>query len=168
MEQKKHFRNPNGGRRYLQGLFFETSLDKETVLYTLKEQDHLGYPSLRRLYLEAKDPTEYTFACSHLESWSHWVELSSAEWFKPFCEEWRQELDTLLRSQAVRKVIEISLSDSHPATFSANKYLLEALGKPTGASKRGRPSKDEVKAELKRLATAEAEIQDDAKRLGIN
>jgi len=164
---EKQFKNPNGGRRYLRGLFFEESLDKSTVLYTLKEQDHLGFPSLKRLYLESLDPTEYTFACSHLEGWSHWVELSQASWMKEIVEGWRQELEVLLRSSALRAMLAVAKNKHDNNHYHANKYLLEGSWKPAGASKRGRPSKDEVKQEIMRQAASKAEITDDAKRLGL-
>ncbi len=166
-EVKKLFRNPNGGRRYLQGLFFETSLDKETVLYTMKEQDHLGYPSLKRLYLESLDPTEYTFACSHLENWSHWVELTETSWFKPTVDEWRRELEVLLRSHSLKAILAIAEDNTNTNHYYANKYLLDGHWKPAGSVKRGRPSKDEVKAEIRAQAASLAEFEEDAKRINL-
>lgn len=162
------FRNPNGSRRYLRGLFFEESIDKSSVLYTLKEQDHLGYPSLKRLYIEAGDLTEYTFATSYLEGWSHWVELSESDWFKPYIEAWRRELEVKIRSQALSSILEVARDKANSNTYHANKYLLEGSWKPAGELKRGRPSKEAIKAEIIAQAASKAEIEEDAKRLGLN
>lgn len=168
MDSKPAFRNPNGGRRFLRALFFEEALDDKTYcLYTLKREDHLGYPSLMRLYLEEADPTEYRFASKYLDGWSHWVELSGQSWFQPYVSEWRQELEVRLRSEALAHILAVSKDATNNNAYHANKYLLEGSWKPTGESKRGRPSKDEVKLEIKRLAASKAQIDEDAQRLGI-
>ena len=64
------------GRYLTAGLFYETSTDKSTALYTLKDYDHevngIKYPSLKKLYLEMCDVTEYAFATEHMGSWNQW------------------------------------------------------------------------------------------------
>ena len=165
---KNPFRNPMG-KRYLRGLFFEeVGEDKSTVVYTLKREDHQGFPSLYRLYMEVADPTEYEFATKHLDGWSHWLELTRQRWFQSYLNEWRDELITRLRSEAISEIISIATDPDDKNSYYANKYLLESLGKPTGEFKRGRPSKDEVQAELTRQAASLAETENDAKRIGLN
>jgi hypothetical protein len=167
MGETNKFKN-SVGRYYLRGLFYEETLsDKSSVVYTLKREDHAGYPSLYRLYMETADPTEYQFAVRHLDGWAHWLELSQAEWFAPYRDAWRSELSTRLRSEALAGIITLSKTETHPSMFAASKYLLEATEKPAGASKRGRPTKDEVKQELRRQAASEAEFAEDAKRLNL-
>lgn len=167
MEQNKY--KNSMGRRYLRSLFYEEAPeDKTSVVYTLKRDDHLGYPSLYRLYMEVGDITEYKFACLHLDGWSHWKELCSSDWFKPYIAEWRDELETKIRSDALASIVSLSQASSNPNAFPANKYLLEALRSPAGASKRGRPRGDEVRAEIKRQAALSGQIDDDAKRIGLN
>lgn len=168
MDTPRNFRNPNGGRRYLQGLFFEFSNDKSTVLYTLKERDHEGYPSLYKLYMDCTDPTEYEFATKHLENWSHWQELVDSQWFKPYVEAWRKEFEVRLRAQALNAVLAIAHDGSNSNSYYANKYLLDGSWKPAGESKRGRPSRDEVQKEIIAQAASKREIEEDAKRLGLN
>ena len=163
-----NFRHPNGSRRYLRGLFLEESTDKSSVLYTLKERDYNGYPSLYLRYMEEADPTEYRFAVKYLENWSHWQELSQSDWFQVYISQWRQELSTKLRSQFITNLVALATTPDNPSHFAANKYLLEATEKPTGASKRGRPSRDEVRAELTRLAASKSQIDKDAERIGLN
>lgn len=156
------------GRYYLRGLFYEESTDKGSVLYTLKRDDHLSYPSLYRLYVETADPTEYEFAIQHLDGWAHWQELVHSEWFQPYLQEWRQELDVKIRSRALASIIDVALDKPNPNSYHANKYLLETLGKPAGALKRGRPTKGSAYSEKDAIQASLAEINEDAKRLGLN
>lgn len=157
------FKSPTG-QYYLQALFYETTgLDKSTVLYTLKDEPHEGYPSLYQLYMAASDPTEYTFARSALGGWKHWDRLSRSAFFAEFIAAWRQELQIKLASQAWSKIVEIAASGTKEA-FPANRYLLEATQKPKDAFKSwaGR------KAAQKEITHQEASyglIEADAKRL---
>lgn len=156
------------GRRLLRGLFFEeVEGDKSTVVYTLKREDHLGYPSLYRLYMAYSDPTEYQFATNHLDGWSHWEELSAADWFQPYISEWRRELEVKLRSDALVKILAVSKDETNSNSYHANKYLLDGSWKPAEGKKRGRPTKDEVRSEIKAQAALKTQIDEDAKRLGI-
>lgn len=167
MNPKNIFRNPMG-RRYLRALFFEeVGEDKSTVVYTLKREDHLGYPSLYRLYMETADPTEYRFARDHLDGWSHWKELSEADWFAPYIDEWRLELEVRLRSTALARILDEATSNTSNNAYHANKYLLEGSWKPKESSKRGRPSKDTIRQEIIAQAASRREIEDDAERLGL-
>lgn len=163
------FRASNN-KRLLKGLFFETTLaDKTGVKYTLKEEDHLGYPSLSRLYLEMEDPTEYIFATTYLESWSHWEQLMACTWFAPLVEKWRRELDVKLKSKALDK-IRSEARDGGRNSFVANKYLLERGWEPKEgpAARRGRPSKDEIKQAADKLLEDHDLLKEDYNRLGLN
>ena len=163
--EQSRFKNQMGVR-YLQGLFYETvNADKSTVLYTLKDADHMGFPSLYRLYIEAEDPTEYKFATAHLDGWDHWDILSSCSWMQPYVTRWRRELDIRLRSRALAEIQAVAAAREHNSHFTANKYLLEATWKPAGERKVGRTTKDAIRAEATRLRSAEREIEDDAKRI---
>jgi hypothetical protein len=157
------------GRRLLQALFFETTLaDKSQVLFTLKEQDHEGYPSLYRLYMEASDPTEYQFAVSNLDGWSHWTELCAAKWFQPYVEAWRAELAVKLDSEAQARIRAIAEDKGNPNYYYANKHLLELNRKPADAKKRGRPNRGSGDAEETHQRAFQSQMADDLKRLGIN
>ena len=144
------------GRRLTKGLFFETTLaDKSTVLYTLKEEDHMGYPSLKRLYLETGDPTEYRFATSYLDSWDHWLELCKCSWFQDHLNLWRQELEVKIKGAALYRIIEESENDLSKSRFAANKFLLEGGWKPKDEgtkNRRGRPSKQEIREAAAEMA----------------
>lgn len=157
------FRN-SSGTRITKGLFFETADIKDNVYYTLKREDHLGYPSLYRLYIEAKDLAEHRFAKAHLDGWEHWEMMCDASWFKPFVSVWRRELSALLETEALDRMQALAVKDSAVA-FPANKYLLDCVRKPKGAISRGRPTKDAITKETARMASAAALIDNDYKRL---
>lgn len=163
------FRAANG--QYLtSGLFLETDKGAEgnKPLYTLKPYDHKGLPSLKRLYLEAEDPTEFDFACTYLEDYAHWERLCNTAYFRPHVEQWRKELALKLKSRALKAIIK----DAVDGKYDANKFLV-ANGwiekNEPGKAQRGRPSKSEVKEELARQAEIEKSLMDDMERLkGIN
>lgn len=129
------------GRYLTQGLFLEIGYKTQFAVYTLdgKDKDYKGkiYPSLKRLYLEMEDPTEYSFAIEHLADWDHWLRLKENKVLSPYFQKWKDELDVLLMCQAVKNIQDISSSDSG---FQANKWLADR-----GWEKRraGRPSKEE-------------------------
>lgn len=154
-------------------LFFETTLaDKSTVLYTLKEKDHIvdgvTYPSLHRLYLEVNDPTEYAFAVKYLDGWSHWETLCQCTWFKPYLKKWRTELELRMKSKALSRIMVESASASKNA-LAANRYLLEKGWEPQEGqgSKRGRPTKEDIKQAASDLARAENHLLDDLSRIRL-
>lgn len=159
------YTNANGRPRTL-GLFYETTDgDKTGVLYTLKDSDHEGYPSLFRLYIECGDPTEYDFALAHLEGWRHWQLLSNAPWFVEYVERWRWELELKLRSGAVKRIIDEAKSEGR-AKFQANKFLVDGGWRPpSDKTPVGRPSQERIKQEAERLNEIERQIFEDHERL---
>lgn len=162
MEDK--FKNKNG-QFYLKALFYEMSpSDKANVLFTLKEQDHLGYPSLYRLYMEEDDPTEYRFATKHLSSWSHWEALVACNWFSTYVEAWRKELEIRMKSKALARIMAEAKSSSKEA-FVSNKYLLEKGWEKEPPAKRGRPSKQEIKDAAYDTLRTHSRLDDDLFRI---
>lgn len=157
------------GKWYTRALFFEeTEGDKSSVLYTLKREDHLTYPSLQRLYLEIADPTEYRFAVQYLDCWAHWELIRDLSWFRPYYAEWQRELEVKIKSRALASIIDTATAEGNPNAYHANKYILEWTEKPAGALKRGRPSKDTTREQIIAQAASMAEIAEDAKRMGLN
>jgi hypothetical protein len=137
-------------------------------MFTLKETDHEGYPSLYRLYMETGDPTEYQFAVQHLDGWTHWQALTAAKWFQPYVEAWRAELEVKLSSEALARIRAVSADTANPNHYHANKHLLELARKPADARKRGRPMKGSSPTEETYERAILREIAEDAKRLGVN
>jgi hypothetical protein len=134
------FKNSNGVR-YTKGLFFETTPDNSTAIYTLKNEDHLVYLSLYKLYMALEDPTEYLFAQEYLDGWEHWQAITRTNWFKPYVSRWRQELELKIKAIALRNIKAESRSSSKNA-LSANRYLLEKGW--IDKSPRGRPSNEDI------------------------
>lgn len=155
-------------KRLLKGLFYEqTGADKTGVKYTLKDEDHLGFPSLSRLYLEMNDPTEYSFAIAYLESWDHWQQLLECNWFKPYIERWRHELEVKIRSKALASIMSEAKTTSKDS-FAANKFLLQGGWIPKEASKRGRPTKEQISQAANEIADESLRIQEDLERISSN
>lgn len=168
-ETPNRFRHPITNQRYLKGLFFEkVDSDKSTVLYTLKDVPHEGFPSFYQLYMAIDDPTEWEVSQQLTDGWEHWEMLCSCTWFKPFVERWRKELELRMKSKALSK-IKTEAKTGSKESFGANKYLLEKgweakEGQRKGA---GRPTKDEIKRAADELAKAHNQLSDDYERLGL-
>jgi hypothetical protein len=135
------------------------------VVYTLKDQDHLGYVSLYRVYMETADPTEYEFATKYLAGWEHWEALCACSWFQPYVSRWRRELEVRVRAKALREVQAVATNPDHPSSYHANKYLLDGSWKPKGESKAGRPTKVAILAEASRIASEGQETASDFERI---
>ena len=149
----------------LQALFFETTKsDRPHCKYTLKDYDSNGYQSLYRLYMEANDPTEYTFANQHMGGWEHWTRLCECTWFQPYVTRWRHELELRIRANALKNILSLANAEGKDK-LAANKLLLGSWGDKTEARGRGRPSKAEIKKEAHRLAEIEQNLTSDFERI---
>lgn len=162
MIPKDKFKNLMGNY-YLKGLFYETTnADKASVVYTLKDEPHEGYPSLYQLYMREMDLTEFVFSKNHLANWEHWERLCGCSWFQPYIERWRKELELKIRAEALNAIIAESRSDSKSA-YQAAKFLVERGWAPK--NEKGRPTKEDVKLEANRIAEIHNTIQDDLERI---
>ena len=163
------FRHPANNVRFLLGLFYEkVASDKSTVLYTLKDNDHEGFPSFYRLYMEIDDPTEWNVAQELVDGWEHWEILCESSWFKPYIERWRKELDLRMKSKALHK-IRLEAKTNNKEALAANRYLLERGWEPkeSNKNKRGRPTKEEIKQAANTLASEERSLLEDMNRLRL-
>lgn len=133
------FKNASGSW-YTRALFLEERLEEDTnkVLFTLKNESYLGYPSLKSLYLSCLDQSEYSFSVSFLGGWDHWSKIRESSWFLPYLKNFRSELSAKLQSMAEAKLVSL-VGLEGPTAFAAAKYLLERSEKAMGAGKRGRP-----------------------------
>ena len=157
----KSFKNTSG-QHYLNALFYEmTGADKSTVVYTLKDEPHEGFPSLFQLYLQSGDPTEYQFAKTHLDGWTHWEKLLECQWFKEYVSRWRRELDTKIRSEALVRLLEKADLPGRDQ-FMINKYLLDGHWKPGRA---GRPKKEDIRQAAHDIAMGDKRVQEDFARI---
>lgn len=151
------------GRPLTQSLFLEVGYS-EFAIYTLKEFDHeyngKVYPSLKQLFLKTEDPTEYEFANKYLIGWQHWKRLNENKLLAKHFEEWREELELRLRSQAVRDMQNLCASES--GNYSAAKFLADRGWEKRAA---GRPSKAEKERHLRVEERINEEFSADIKRL---
>lgn len=135
------------GRPLTQSLFLEIGYNLEFAIYTLKDNDHtfkgVTYPSLKRLFLECEDPTEYAFASKYLLGWNHWKRLNENSALTHHFQEWREELELKIRSQAVMDIMS-QCAENAQGSFQAAKWLADR-----GWDKRapGRPTKAEAEKE---------------------
>lgn len=145
-------------------LFFETVTDKSCVLFTLKNEDYKGYPSLYRLFMETGDLTEHKFGKMYFDSFDHWEDITKSTWFQPYITKWRHELQTRTASEALSNIIAMSKQPDNKNSFAANKFLLE-WGR---TAKAGRPTKEAIREAAEKHFTETHQLQDDAKRLNLN
>lgn len=133
------------GRPLTQGLFIDFNYDDKYAVYTLDEEDKkykgVVYPSLKKLYLECEDPTEYQFAKKHLLGWRHWKRLKENKALSKHFDEWGEELEIYLRSQGMRSIIDMSEDN-----YQAAKFLAEKGWDKRGA---GRPAKGDADREAR-------------------
>lgn len=155
------------GRFLTEALFYETSRDRTAYppLFTLKPDEHQGLPSLKQIYLQHKDPTEYTFAMNVFGSWQHWELLTGLSWFGPHVEEWRKELAVLLQAEAAAAALGV-LSDPEATAstkMQAARYIADQGWKPKAS--KGRPKKEDVTKEARRIAETNSHWESDFKRI---
>ena len=132
-------------RPITQSLFLELGY-RDSSIYTLKDEDftHKGknYPSIKKLYLEIGDPTEYEFAEQCFINWAHWQRICENKAVLAYIQGWRDELEVKIRSVAVKQAMAHAASGSYPAA----KWISDRGWKTRGA---GRPSAEEVQRETK-------------------
>ena len=122
---------------------------KTRALYENKE----AWKALRQEFLDARDVTEYLFATNSKildggatgNKWKHWKMILKSPYCKYDVFEWREELEVLMRAEALRDIVVASKTEKG---FQAAKFLIEKGWE----SKRGRPSKAEVEGEKRKQA----------------
>jgi len=145
---------------------FNTARHKKyPPIYTMKDTDQDGLLSAKRIYMESVD--EYEAAIRLVGTWLHWQRLCQCT---PFMkgppeevtlawtglEDWRKEKELQNKS----RVSKLLWNEAEKGNVSAQKILLDGE-KP----KAGRPSKDNVNKEAKRIAERDKMIKDDLQRI---
>ncbi len=128
------------GRPLTQSLFLEFGYNVQYAVFTLNDDDKVyqgkTYHSLKKWYLEIGDPTEYEFAKKCLLGWRHWKRICENALFKPYLEEWRDELEVALRSEGILSVMSQSEDNFQAAKWIADKgWDKKAVGRPSKADK---------------------------------
>lgn len=149
------------GKPLTQGLFLEIGYG-DSALYTLKDNDHeyndKVLPSIKRLYLEMEDVTEYEFANKYFLGWSHWQRICNNKVLRKYIDDWRVELELKLRARAAKLMIDQASSGSYQAV----KWLAD---RGWDVKKAGRPTREDVESEKKAMAKIESEYGSDVVRL---
>lgn len=134
------------GNYLTQSLFIDFNYQAKYAIYCLadedKEYEGVLYPSLKKLYLDMQDATEYLFASTYLGGWAHWQRICNNAILAKHVEVWREELELKLKSVAMQAM----LQKANGGDFNAAKWLASKgwLGE------RGRPSKQELANEKKK------------------
>jgi len=148
------------GRYKTQSLFLETAYDPE-AFFTFdgidKQYKGKTYTSLKRLYLEMEDVTEYNFACSYLADWNHWKRLCGNAELRKEIETWREELELKLTARNLQKIRDLA----QEGNYNAAKYLANK----EYASGKGRPSKADNEVALKKAAMIDTETKEESARI---
>ena len=147
------------GRMLTQGLFLEFGYNTDHAQFTIddedKEYEGQTYISLKKRYIEFGDLAEYDFANKYLLGWKHWMKMCNNAQIREHIDQWREELELSIRSEALRAIIDqAAVKDS----FQAAKFLVDR-----GWDKRaaGRPTKEEVERRVDRDAKFLAEFDTD-------
>lgn len=139
-------------------------------IFTFKENDHYykgirvkhkTYISIRKLYLEIADPTEYLFAKQVFGNYDHWKSFFRREsgpegsytvddigrltipmgWFSCVLD-WRVELELSLRAKGLQQIIQRSGNSANAKWLVDRGWTTE--GSVMNTKKRGRPSRAEI------------------------
>jgi len=123
-------------RYFTIGLFKETAIhDKQYVLFTLEEA--------KSLYMACRDITGYQFAIQHLGGWQHFKALYKSPALSPILDEWEEELEVALRSEALKKIETLSTGDKG---YQAAKFLVDKGWKE---KTKGRTTKEAIQKEAR-------------------
>lgn len=163
------FKNSQG-TFFTKTLFFETNVgDKDKIVYTLKNEDHNGYPSLKKLLFDTEDLTGYTLAVNHLGGWDHLLKLLELDWFKVYWDSWISELEVKIRAEALLRLNKESKNKDSRAYVELNKFMLNKGWilpedrKPQ--KKRGAPTKAEIIGAAITIAQEDETLASDLRRV---
>lgn len=138
---------------------------KEAPFWLSRNHKDDGRPVMREHYIMSGDPTGYQTAIKFLGCYEHWEAMvDRCPWFREALAKWKVELQTRQKAAAVQKILDIALSDSSQS-LAAAKYIATMDYEKT--LDRGRPSKAEIKGELKRQVKLLEDDADDAARIGV-
>ena len=151
-------------KRLTRGLIAEyvtiTKDVEDRAPYTIKPQDTeirgVIRTSLKRLYLEMGDPTEYLFATKYFDGYPHWqsvLKVPSTGWGGPAFEEvvdsWRLELAAKMKAEAAAAIIKMSKKDSG---LTAAKLIasgsLATMTQPTKTKSKATKTENKPKTKL--------------------
>lgn len=153
MVDRTKFLDGSGKRVVLQ-------LFKEFARVDVKFKPIFTLRQWKEVFLDCRDPSEYSVAMALLGDWDHWLEVRNHPIIKPHVDKWHSELEVKLRSEAIQQM---KVHAKQPGGTAAAKWLADKGYAHEGAKKGvGRPKKDEV------IPTPNlARIEGDIARLGL-
>lgn len=114
-------------RRLSVALFHETNVGRTDAspIYTLAAEDFtedgITYISIRKRYLELRDPSESAIAEIYFLDHRHWDDLCETRLLTPYIEEWRVALARMIQETAIKKIQTLA----EEGNFAASKWLAE-------------------------------------------
>ena len=140
------------GKRVILGLFKEFARPdvKFKPVYTIQEWHDV--------FMDCRDPSEYSAAMMLLGDWEHWLEVRNHPMIKQHVDKWHKELEIKLRSEAIAQMRSHAKQQGGTA---AAKWLAEK-GYEQDKKTVGRPRK-----EIEPEAPHTKRIAGDMARLGI-
>lgn len=143
------------------------NLDKPPIFILKADDDVDGLISVKRVYLEIGDPTEYKIAVALFKDPRHWAHLCKQGWFMEHLSKWRAELKAKIRSLAVDALIRLSEENLQAIkTLATEDYFytpFTELDKLPAKRRVGRPNK-----EGDPTGPTEEEMAADAARINLN
>ena len=85
-------------KRVVLGLF------KEFARCDVKFKPVFTLQEVKELFLDCRDPSEYSVAMELLGDWEHWLEVRNHVLIKPHVDKWQAELAVKLRSEAIMQM----------------------------------------------------------------
>ena len=160
-------RNLSGAGRKFKTIscFYETNANEATepAPYYLGSLDVPGKVSVRQIYMDAGDLSDYTFAMELVGVWEHWEAIRDSSWFKPYHERYRAELEAKIRSQAIARYAEAAKKGEPTALkWFADKAWTKGSDEGRG---KGRPSKAEKERRLNEMAQEDRDAQAALRRM---
>lgn len=159
----------SGGSPFSQALFAERVVLGAMIIPTYRPPFTLmvqreGYICGRTSFVACGDPTGYQWAIKYLGDYQHFKLLMTKAWFREAYQEWISELNIKQKAEAIERIRTVAEGDSIQA-FQANKFI--AMDEANKSSSRGRPSKLDIAAELKRETDKLTVTDEDMIRIGL-
>jgi hypothetical protein len=141
------------------------------AVFQISKNDLGGYYNFKKLFIAIGDPSCYITAMVLLDSWKHWLEFCKSKWFIELLSEAQDELEAVLRAEAILEIQKIAKGGSS-AALNAAKYLAEGkYKKELVKGERGRPKKEKTPKHLdkekKIVQISKQETEEDYERLGL-
>lgn len=164
----RHGKYRTNGQWHTVSLFADVFPDPEgraDCPYWLEtNKDNDDRPVMRDFFVAYEDLTGHKVAMKLLGSQAHWDHLRNLKWFKEISDRWIVEVKASIRQKALDKITELMAGDGTLA-LSAAKVLLQETSTPDTKAKAGRPKKEAVQGEVKRLAKQAFEDDADFNRI---